>query len=131
MHKLIGKLYVISMVGLNVIAFSIYEMFGGFGIFHWAATLSSLTILGGIGVLIFRRKIKNWVSIHYDLMVWSYIGLLAATSNEIFVHVPVFNELAKNYQYVPIVSMLLVFIIGGVWASNSQEKTTSRFMVRE
>lgn len=130
-HKTIGKLYVISMVFLNATAFGIYELFSGFGIFHWAATISSLTILGGIAVLIFRRRIKNWVVIHYDLMVWSYIGLLAATSNEMFVHVPIFNELAKSYQFAPMVSMFLVFIIGGVWASKSQEKTTSRFMVRE
>jgi len=128
-HKAIGKLYVISMVLLYAAAFGIYELFGKFGVFHIAAIISSLTILGGIGVLIFRSKIKSWITIHYELMVWSYIGLLAATSNEIFVHVPVFNELAKTYSAAPIISMLLVFLIGAWWEIKNKSRLTKRFLV--
>ena len=127
-HKLIGKLYVASMVILNATAFGIYELFNGFGIFHWGAVVSSLTIVCGVGVLIFRRKFKNWLVIHYDLMVWSYIGLLAATSNEMFVHVSVFKNLAEVYRYAPLVSMCLVFWLGATWVNKAKSKTTTKFL---
>lgn len=126
-HKAIGKLYVISMVLLNATAFGIYELFDGFGIFHWAAIISSMTILGGIGVLMFRRKFKNWVSLHYELMVWSYIGLLAATSNEAFVHIPVLQDLAKTHNYAPLVAMIFIFLVGSRWETQSKQKLTNQF----
>lgn len=128
LHKTIGKLYVISMVLLNVTAFCIYDLFGGFGIFHWAAVVSSLTIAGGIGVLVLRNMIKNWLALHYELMVWSYIGLLAATSNEMFVHVPIFKELAKTFSPAPLISMLLVFSIGAWWEIKDKPRLTKRFL---
>lgn len=127
-HKLIGKMYVVSMLGLNITAFGIYEIFNGFGIFHWAAIISLSTIVGGIVVIIFRKGIRNWVIVHYDLMVWSYIGLLAATSNEIFVHVDFFTELGGAYKWSPMVSMLLVFFVGGWWASRNKKQTTKFFL---
>ena len=36
-HKQIGYVYTVSMVLVNVTAFMIYRLFGGFGIFHFFA----------------------------------------------------------------------------------------------
>jgi uncharacterized membrane protein len=36
-HKWLGRAYSGSMVAVNVSALLIYELFGGFGLFHWMA----------------------------------------------------------------------------------------------
>lgn len=85
-HKRIGYVYFISMVGLNGTAFMIYGLFGYFGIFHWAAVFSTLTILGGMVPVI--RKKEGWVHKHFAFMYWSVIGLYAAFASETLTRVP-------------------------------------------
>ncbi len=122
-HKILGKLYVVSMLILNLTAFGIYGLFNyGWGIFHWAAIASLATVLAGVLVLIFRKKIKSWLLIHYELMIWSYLGLLGATSNELFVHILFFNNLAKTNPPLPIVTMVFIFIFGAIWLYASKKR---------
>jgi len=127
-HKLVGKAYVVFMLLLNITAFGIYELFNGFGIFHWAAIVSLLSILGGMVVLINRKNLKFWIIQHYYFMVWSYIGLLAGASNETFVHVPFFNHLAQQFSWAPMVSMFLIFFTGGAWVAIREQAITRRFI---
>ena len=54
-HKWIGRIYLVAMVLTLGTAFSIYELFGGFGAFHIAATVSTVTIVAGI-MPAWRRK---------------------------------------------------------------------------
>ena len=108
-HIMLGRVYVVAMVGLNLTSFGIYKLFGGFGVFHWLA-IGSLTMLAGaVATVLWRKKIKNWIYYHNFFMVWSYVGLLAATSNEAFVHVPLLGTIATQYQALP---WLVVGIIG-------------------
>lgn len=87
LHRKIGYVYAISMIIVNVTAFMIYRLFGGFGIFHIAAVISLATIVGGM-VPILLRKPDSWLSLHLSCMYWSVMGLYAAFVSEIFTRVP-------------------------------------------
>lgn len=74
-HKVIGYLYVIMMILLNVTSFFIVN-FGGFSLFHFFAIFSLLTVLAGI--IPAYRKSKGWYVKHYYFMSWSVVGLFSA-----------------------------------------------------
>ena len=86
-HKVIGYIYVAAMFVLLATAFMIYRLFGGFGIFHVAGIISTITLLGGL-IPVLRRKPKNWVFFHFIWMYWSVFGLYAALVSEIMTRVP-------------------------------------------
>ncbi|MEM9296881.1 MAG: DUF2306 domain-containing protein [Bacteroidota bacterium] len=81
LHKKVGYVYVASMIVLLVTAFMIYRLFGGFGIFHVAAIVSSVTLAAGM-IPVIGRKNNNWVMIHFAWMYWSVMGLYAAFASE-------------------------------------------------
>ena len=85
-HVRIGYVYAISMAILNITAFMTYRLFGGFGIFHVAAILSSLTLVGGM-IPAFKRQ-KGWIYRHFAFMYWSVIGLYAAFASEMLTRIP-------------------------------------------
>ncbi len=87
LHKRLGYLYVAGMVGLNISALMIYDLFGYFGIFHYGAVFSLLTLMGGMIPAIRRRK-KTWIYQHFSMMYWSLMGLYAAFVSETLVRVP-------------------------------------------
>ena len=87
-HRVIGYVYVASMLALNVTAFQIYRLFGRFGPFHIAALISLATVVAGMIPVLRRRPKQRGVSLHYGYMAWSYVGLVAATVAEIAVRVP-------------------------------------------
>ena len=41
-HRQLGRAYLVMMLALNGTALAIYELFGGFGLFHWMACSASL-----------------------------------------------------------------------------------------
>lgn len=86
-HRKIGYVYFGSMVTLNLSAFLIYRLFGGFGVFHIAALLSLATVVAGI-IPVIRRKSKNWLFAHLAWMYWSVMGLYAAFASEVLTRVP-------------------------------------------
>lgn len=85
-HKQVGYVYVFSMLVLNGTAFMTYRLFGGFGIFHYGAIGSALTVIGGMIPVI--KKPKGWINRHYAFMYWSVIGLYAAFASESFTRIP-------------------------------------------
>ncbi|CAM4350994.1 DUF2306 domain-containing protein [Gillisia hiemivivida] len=87
-HVKIGYLYLISMGILIITAFMIYRLFDGWGIFHYTALLSLVSILLGM-IPIWTKKPKNsWKYLHFSFMYWSVIGLYAAFAAEILVRIP-------------------------------------------
>jgi uncharacterized membrane protein len=84
-HRRIGTLYSLSMVALNGTALGIYELTGGFNLFHATALLSLAMVLVGWTQVLFRRQFRNWLYQHYLYMAWSYVALIAAAINEGFV----------------------------------------------
>ena len=88
LHKQIGYVYAINMLLLNATAFGIYRLFGGFGIFHFAALVSLFILLGGMIPVMTKRPKHKWVELHYIYMYWSVIGLYAAFVSETLTRIP-------------------------------------------
>lgn len=86
-HKKIGYIYLAGMAVLNTTAFMIYSLYGYFGIFHWMAVLSSLTLLAGM-VPILSNRTSNPIGTHLTYMYWSVVGLYAAFMAEVFSRLP-------------------------------------------
>ncbi len=87
-HKKTGYVYFVSMMILLITAFMIYRLFDGWGIFHYLAVVSLITLFGGMIPVWFRKSIKSWKIIHLSFMYWSVFGLYAAFSSETLTRVP-------------------------------------------
>jgi hypothetical protein len=94
-HRKIGYLYAVSMLLLIATAFMIYRLFGRFGIFHVAAIVSMLTLLGGMIPVILRKPKKLWFGLHFSFMYWSVFGLYAAFVAEMAVRLPIRTTLSS------------------------------------
>ncbi len=81
-HRTLGHVYATSMLGLIVTAFSIYDLFGGFGPFHFAGVVAAVSLAMGLGTALLRRPRQTWLEHHATWMSWSYVGLLAAFAAE-------------------------------------------------
>lgn len=81
-HRTLGHVYVTSMVGVTVTAFSIYRLTGGFGPFHVAAVVGGVTLAFGVAVVLLRRPRGRWIEAHAYWMSGSYLGLMAAFAAE-------------------------------------------------
>jgi uncharacterized membrane protein len=95
-HRLAGKLYCISMIGLNLAALDIYHLTGHFNLFHLTAILSLVLVLTGWAQFLFRHRLRNWLNRHYDYMCWSYVALVAAAFNESFVRLSPLKALVRH-----------------------------------
>lgn len=87
-HKTIGKLYAVTMLVLLVTAFMLYNLFGTWGIFHWTAVISSLTLIAGLYPIFKKRPKHNYISLHYSFMYWSVMGVYGAFVSETLVRMP-------------------------------------------
>jgi len=85
-HRWLGRAYLVSMLALNLSALLIYEVFGRFGAFHWAALVSLVSVLGGY--LAAHRRFAGWKVPHAYFMAGSYVGLVAAAVAEVASRVP-------------------------------------------
>jgi uncharacterized membrane protein len=109
-HRWLGRAYAAAMIGVNLTAFSIYELFGGFGLFHWMALASLLTVLAGCVPALSRKP--GWKTRHAYFMAGSYVGLLAALAAEILTRTPwlAFEEAVAVASFVVIfVGLVLMF----------------------
>ena len=88
LHKRIGYIYSVSMIGLLMTAFMIYYLFDAFGIFHYMAVVSTITLIGGIVPAILKKPQERWLSLHYSFMFWSVAGLYAAFISEVLTRMP-------------------------------------------
>jgi uncharacterized membrane protein len=87
-HRNIGRLYALSMSVVLVTAFTTYRLFGTWGIFHWTAVISTLTILCGLLPILTRWPANGHVSLHFSFMYWSVMGVYAAFVSETLVRMP-------------------------------------------
>ncbi len=88
LHRRMGLGYVVAMVILNVTSFFIFSLTGEASLFHSLAVFSLLTVIAGYTAAILRRPQGGWLEMHFQLMTWSYIGLLAAAAAEAAVRIP-------------------------------------------
>ena len=87
-HKMIGRLYVLTMLVVLVTAFMTYRLFGTWEIFHWTAVISSLTLICGLIPVLIKRPINNYKSLHFSFMYWSIMGVYGAAVSEILIRMP-------------------------------------------
>ncbi len=87
-HKIIGRLYALSMLVVLITAFMTYRLFGTWGIFHWTAIISSLTLICGLMPILTRRPTNNYISLHFSFMYWSIMGVYGAFVSETLVRMP-------------------------------------------
>lgn len=87
-HKLIGKLYMFAMFIVLTTAFMTYQLFGTWGIFHWSAVISTLTLVAGLVPIYIKRPAKSYVVLHFSFMYWSVMGVYAAFVSETLVRLP-------------------------------------------
>jgi len=122
-HRRVGRMYAYAMFGLNGTALMIYDLFGGFGPFHYAAIASLATLIAGLWSL--RRRTQGWMQRHAIFMCWSYVGLLAATAAEIASRIP-------GWDFGPAVfgSSLVTIVIGGTWIHTRIGRVLSDYAVR-
>ncbi len=106
-HRWLGRSYVIAMLGLNGTAFMTYELFDGFGLFHWMALVSLATVV--IGYIPTWKKRPGWKVQHAYFMAGSYVGLIAALAAETFTRTPIL----PFFWAVAAASFAIIFI--GVW----------------
>ncbi|NNE25712.1 MAG: hypothetical protein HKN09_02610 [Saprospiraceae bacterium] len=128
-HKRWGYLYTMSMATVVITSFMMYNLFGGFGIFHFFATISGLTLIGGM-LPMFLKRPKHYISMHFSFMFWSVFGLYGAFMAEVLVRIPktVISDgeiLAVFYNMVGIA----VFIVMGIgyFIFSKKKKTWSSF----
>lgn len=129
-HKRIGYVYTFSMLVVLVTSFFLYNLHGTFGILHWLAVLSSISLLAGMLPILFKYP-KDYISYHFSFMYWSVIGLYCAFAAETFTRIPFYLELGENlfpvfYSLVGI-SAAIVGGIGSFYFRKYKELWFNRF----
>lgn len=81
-HKKVGYVYTFSMIIVIVTSFMIYDLFGGFGIFHFFALVSTFALLGGMIPILKKERTKKNLDQHAEVMGWSVVGLYCAFISE-------------------------------------------------
>jgi uncharacterized membrane protein len=127
-HVRVGWAYVGSMLCLNGSALAIYHLTGRFNLFHVLAIFSLVTLIIGLLQALNRRGWRKWLWRHYQYMVWSYVGLLAATCNEAFVRVPVLRDLTTaTGAWLPLLAMSGLVSISAAVIFALQGRTLRRY----
>lgn len=116
-HKQLGYAYVFNMLGLNLSALFIYRLTGHFGPFHGAALMSVLTLIAGFLPVFLRLPNGRWLELHYELMNWSYVGLVAAGVSEATTRIP-----AAPFWPAVFAGTLAVFVVGSILIARGRSK---------
>ena len=85
-HRVIGTLYVLALVLVNVAALSLHRE-NTFGVFHALAVVSLVTIAVGLSPLLLGKRSPTVFATHAYCMTWSYAGLVAAGCGQLAVAV--------------------------------------------
>jgi uncharacterized membrane protein len=81
-HRVLGYLYVVSMLIMLSTSLTIYHLTHHFNFLHFFTLIATPPLLLGLSFAMFRRPRGAWVGLHYYWMNWSYIGLVSAFAAE-------------------------------------------------
>ena len=87
LHRGTGYVYAASMLLTNLSALLIYRFTGRFNVFHALALFSLFSVGMALRPMLQKPRPANWLLTHYMWILWSYVGLWAATVTEILVRV--------------------------------------------
>jgi len=128
-HKQIGYVYVVEMLLVNLTAFLIYRLFGGYGIFHFFAIASLLTLFAGMYPIL-KRNTKNYIFRHFNYMYWSVIGLYCTFCAEVLTRIPSYLSIQNNWLLFSIltgVSIAIVMLIATILFKRYMPKWRNQF----
>ena len=83
-HRMIGAVYVVALVLVNVAALSLHRE-NTFGVFHALAVVSLVTIAVGLSPFLVGKRSPMAITTHAYCMTWSYAGLVAAGCGQLTV----------------------------------------------
>jgi uncharacterized membrane protein len=129
LHKQVGYGYAASMVIMLITSFMMYNLFGKFGIFHWLAVVSTITLAAGMLPMILKRP-ASYISFHYNFMYWSVFGLYGAFSAEILTRIPkaIVQEGHIDPLFYNLIGVAVFIIMGtGYFFMAKKKKTWARF----
>lgn len=81
-HRAIGGVYAGILVLVNAAALGLHRD-ATFGVFHWLAVVSLVTLVVGLTPLLLGRRSGPAIATHAYCMTWSYAGLVAAGSGQL------------------------------------------------
>jgi len=112
-HKKVGYIYTASMTVLLITSFMMYNLYGKFGIFHWFALLSTVSLIGGIVPMLIKKP-KDYITTHFSFMYWSVIGLYGALCAEVLVRIPkvIFQDGEILPVFYNLVGVAVFFVMG-------------------
>ena len=117
LHKQLGYAYFFNMLGLNISALFIYRLTGDFGPFHASALASLLTLIAGFIPAFLRLPHGRWLELHYELMNWSYVGLVAAGVSEAATRLP-----SAPFWPAVVGGSAVVFLVGGMLIARGRSR---------
>ncbi|SFR52047.1 Predicted membrane protein [Robiginitalea myxolifaciens] len=95
-HRRTGRVYGIAMLTVCATSFMIYRLHNSFGILHFFALVSTITLILGM-LPLYRKGVKNAIVRHLAWMYWSVIGLYSAFIAEILTRVPRLVGIDTNF----------------------------------
>ena len=95
-HIITGRVYGVSMLIVCATSFMIFRVHGTFGVLHFFAVVSTVTLLLGM-LPLYTRRGKSPVVAHLSWMYWSVIGLYCAFAAEVFTRLPMLLDLENSY----------------------------------
>jgi uncharacterized membrane protein len=107
-HRVIGAAYGLALILVNLAALLLHRE-SVFGVFHWLAVASLVTLVAGLSPLLLGKRTPSVIATHAFCMTWSYVGVAAAGCGQLAVAVG--QDLAA--WVVPVV-IGAVLSIGGV-----------------
>jgi uncharacterized membrane protein len=122
-HVRVGWVYVASMLWVDGSALLIRHLTGRFNLFHALAAVSLVMVVGGVAQVVLRRRIQRWLWRHYQYMSWSYVGLLAATANELCVRVPSLKALtSRSRGWLPVAASAVIVVASALVIFSNQRR---------
>jgi uncharacterized membrane protein len=106
LHRRMGRLYVYTMLAVNLSAFGVYHFDiarfapfkagpGIFGLFHWEAVFTLFFLLLGWYAATHQRR-AVWAFVHPVAMLVTYYMLIGGLVNELFVRVAFIRDYAQS-----------------------------------
>lgn len=96
LHRQVGRIYGTAMLVVCATSFMIYRVHPSFGVLHFFAIVSSITLLLGM-LPMYIKGYKNRLVAHLSWMYWSVIGLYCAFVAEILTRLPDLLGIKSGY----------------------------------
>ena len=114
LHRRIGRVYALAMLVVCTTSFMIYRVHNTFGVLHFFAVVSTITLVFGMVPLYRRDRFKDPLVTHFSWMYWSVIGLYCAFAAEIFTRLPQLLDIQGNFGLFYALIGVAAGMVGGI-----------------